>query len=124
MPDEKAALKRASDKAIAEIHERLFQGELRMTKIEGNVSALGTAINENTEITRKIADSVGGIVAFSDDLASGSRLICRVAKGINFLANKKIWVPVLVCYLAIYFVTHDGQLPDWAYRLVSGLIGT
>lgn len=122
--DPRALAARKTDDQIKAIHERLYQGDLRMKKIEDAQVSITVELAENTAITRRIESSMAGIVAFSDDLASGARIICRLAKGINFLANKKIWVPVLVCYLAIYFVTHDGQLPDWAYRLVSGLIGT
>lgn len=121
MPTE--TLRRKADEQIKEIHERLYQGELRMNKIEGEVSSVKADLSENTELTRKIWENLSGIVAFSDDLAAGSRLLCRLANGISFVIDKVI-VPFkypLLIGASVWIVSRDGTLPDWLIKLMSVL---
>ena len=110
---------RQTDENIAKINDRLASGETRMGNIE-------TALSENTAITRRIESSMAGIVAFSDDLASGARIICRLAKSFKFIQTKVIkplWMPCLIIYLAVQWIRNDGNLPDWAYKLLASVIG-
>lgn len=116
-------LRRKADEQIKEIHERLYQGELRMNKIEGEVSSVKADLSENTELTRKIWENISGIVAFSDDLAAGSRLLCRLAKGISFVIDKVI-IPFkypLLIVTSVWMISHGGTLPDWMIKLMSVL---
>lgn len=111
--------RRQLDPHIVAITERLDRGDARFSKIED-------ALVENTQITQRIADSISGIVAFSDDLAAGSRLICRIAKGIKFMLDDVIepyWKPALVIFLAIYWLTHGHTLPAWAMNAFNTLFG-
>lgn len=129
MSDEKeprALAARKTDDQIKAIHERLYQGDLRMKKIEDAQVSITGELAENTAITRRIESSMAGIVAFSDDLASGARIICRLAKSFEFIQTKVIkplWMPCLIIYLAVQWVRNDGNLPDWAYKLLASVIG-
>lgn len=129
MADEKeprALAARKTDDQIKAIHERLYQGDLRMKKIEDAQVSITGELAENTAITRRIESSMVGIVAFSDDLASGARIICRLAKSFEFIQTKVIkplWMPCLIIYLAVQWIRNDGNLPDWAYKLLASVIG-
>jgi len=129
MSDEKeprALAARKTDDQIKAIHERLYQGDLRMKKIEDAQVSITGELAENTAITRRIESNMAGIVAFSDDLASGARIICRLAKSFEFIQTKVIkplWMPCLIIYLAVQWIRNDGNLPDWAYKLLASVIG-
>lgn len=122
----RALAARKTDDQIKAIHERLYQGDMRMQKIEDAQVSMTGELAENTAITRRIESSMAGIVAFSDDLASGARIICRLAKSFEFIQTKVIkplWMPCLIIYLAVQWVRNDGNLPDWAYKLLASVIG-
>lgn len=88
-----------------------------MTAIEG-------ALARNTELTEEIARNTAGFVAFQDDLAAGTRFLCRVVKGVQFLLKDVVepfWKPAIVVYLAIYFALHGGSLPAWANSILKGM---
>lgn len=126
MSDEKeprALAARKTDDQIKAIHERLYQGDLRMKKIEDAQVSITGELAENTAITRRIESSMAGIVAFSDDLASGARIICRLAKSFEFIQTKVIkplWMPCLIIYLAVQWIRGNGEIPSWAFKLLFG----
>lgn len=119
MSEDKKPYTRQSDIQLKAIEERLNAGDIRFGHLE-------RAVAENTAITRRIESSMVGIVAFSDDLASGARIICRLAKSFEFIQTKVIkplWMPCLIIYLAVQWIRNDGNLPDWAYKLLASVIG-
>lgn len=111
--------RRKPGQEIIAIHRRLDEGDARMASIEG-------ALVENTALTRQVVENTAGFVAFSQDLEGGTRLLCRVAKGIQFLLKDVIdpyWKPALIVFVAIYWVTNDHALPDWLALLASRVLG-
>ena len=104
---------------LVAIHARLDTGDVRMGKME-------TCLSENTAMTQKIMQNTSGLVAFSDDLASGSRFLCRIVKAVQFILKEVIdpyWKPVLVVFVVFYGLTHDQIVPDWLlglYKLLGG----
>lgn len=115
MSEDKKPYTRQSDIQLKAIEERLNAGDIRFGHLE-------RAVAENTAITQQVADSMAGFVAFSDDLAAGTRIMCRVAKGIEFAQEKVVkplWKPAVAVYLIVYFVRNDGTLPDWAYKFLT-----
>ncbi|MDE2467497.1 MAG: hypothetical protein KGL35_01800 [Bradyrhizobium sp.] len=109
--------RRTPDPVIAAINERLDRGDDRMTSIE-------QTLHRNTELTEEIARNTAGFVAFSDDLAAGTRFLCRVVKGIQFILKDVVepfWKPAIVAYLAIYFVIHGGSLPAWVNSILKAM---
>lgn len=107
--------RRKSSPELTAINCRLDAGEARMTSIE---SSLAT----NTELTKQIAQNTAGFVAFQDDLASGTRFLCRCVKGVQFVLRDVIepyWKPSLIVFVVVYLVTHDGSLPRWILDLIK-----
>ena len=104
---------------LVAIHSRLDSGDARMSKME-------TCLTSNTEMIQQIMTNTSGLVAFSDDLASGSRFLCRVVKAVQFILKQVIdpyWKPTLVVFIVVYWATHDYMLPQWLvglYKLLGG----
>ena len=87
------------------------------------MASIRSQLEENTKLTEQIARNTAGFMAFSDDLYAGTRLLCRCAKGISFMLSKPVWQPTLVIFLAGYWATHDGAMPEWLLKLVKALFG-
>lgn len=85
------------------------------------MTAIEAAIAQNTAITRKIEANTAGFIAFSEDLENGTRLLCRIAKGITFVldAVKKYWMPVLICIGFLSWLANGFRLPPWAESLLK-----
>lgn len=104
---------------LTTILQRLDAGDTRMSSIE-------SALQENTALTQQVAQNTAGFVAFADDLAAGTRFLCRCVKGMQFVLRDVIdpyWKPVLVVGLFIYWMTHGHTLPDWATSILGNFLG-
>ena len=90
------------------------------------MTAMERSIADNTALTERIARNTEGLVGFSDDLASGSRFLCRFVKGMQFILRDVIdpyWKPTLVVSGILYWLTHDHVLPLWLMQFSKVLLG-
>ena len=105
---------------LVAIHARLDSGDTRMGKMED-------CLSKNTAMTQQIMKNTSGLVAFSDDLASGSRFLCRTVKGTQWVLKDVVdpyWKPAMVVFVVVWWVTHDQSMPQWLvglYKLLGGM---
>lgn len=117
--DQQAEERRKLSPELKAIHARLDSGDVRMETIEQSIAA-------NTKMTQQIMQNTSGLVAFSDDLASGSRFLCRVIKGVQFILKDVIdpyWKPALICFIAISWAMNGFTLPHWVPDIFKALFG-
>ena len=107
------------------IYKRLDEGDGRMNRIEEIQHATLESLKQNTIATNQIAENTAGFVDFSNDIAAGTRFMCRCALGIRFLLKEVVepfWKPTVICYAAYYWTSHQ-RLPEWMadiFKLVGG----
>jgi hypothetical protein len=96
-----------------DIEARLANGDLRMTGIE-------TDLAENTKLTRQIADNTAGFSSFFNELESGTRFMCRLARGVSWFLKDVVepfWKPVGVVAIVAYYILNDHKLPEFLTAL-------
>lgn len=105
-------------KDMRHIQQRLDDGQSRMDGFEA-------LLKQNTEITQKTAESVArietntaGFIEFTNELMGGAKLLCRVARGIQWGAEmiKSYWAVVCFISLVYAYATNQFNLLD---RLIS-----
>ena len=97
------------------IHARLREGDTVMSEFRESLRA-------NTELTRltaatvsRIDENTAGFIAFSNDLVSGTKFLCRCAKGVQWAGEmvRKNWF-VLACFIALYaYLTNQTKLLEF-----------
>ena len=105
--------------------KEMFHVKRALSSGSSEIAAIKEQLEENTLLTKQIAHNTAGFMAFADDLYSGARLLCRCAKGVQFILTeviKPFWLPTLATGLAIYWATNDHTLPEWAIKLMTKAI--
>lgn len=77
-------------------------------------NAQGDAIQENTALTKTVAEDTAFIRSILGDVAAGARLMCRLAAAWKFLL-RQVFLPVvlpLTGLWAIIRIVHHESLPD------------
>ena len=104
------------------IEQRLASYELRLTEGDHRMTSMESAIKENTELTRQVVDNTSGFASFFNDVESGARFMCRMARGISWLLKEVVepfWKPVLVVFLVGYWLMNEHHLPDFVTALMK-----
>lgn len=123
--DPYSAPRRMNDQAIAEINQRLVDGDARMDRFEAGLAA-------NTAATERIEVGTARLVEIMDDIESGGRAMCRAAKGVKTimdwlqLALETFWryrYALLLIYFGLYALIHGFRLPDWAMAFIANATG-
>jgi hypothetical protein len=78
-------------------------------------NAQGDAIQENTTLTKTVAEDTAFIRSILGDVAAGARLMCRLAAAWKFLL-RQVFIPVVLPLTGLWtlarIVRHEA-LPDW-----------
>jgi hypothetical protein len=77
-------------------------------------NAQDAAIQENTELTKAVAEDTAFIRSILGDVAAGARLMCRLAAAWKFLL-RQVFIPVvlpLTGLWALIRIAHHETLPD------------
>lgn len=88
--------------------------EFRRAVVERFVSQEG-AIQENTTLTKAVAEDTAFIRSILGDVAAGARLMCRLAAAWRFLL-RQVFIPFvlpLAGLWTLYRIFHHQALPDW-----------
>lgn len=130
--DPYATPRRASDEAIAQINQRLAEGEARMGRFDARQDRFESGLAENTAATMRIETSTARLVSIMGDIESGAAAMCRVAKGVKTVMD---WLQqaletflryryaLLLIYFGLYFLIHGFTLPDWALAMLANATG-
>lgn len=84
-------------------------------------NAQGVAIEENTTLTKAVAEDTAFIRSILGDVAAGARLMCRLAAAWRFLL-RQVFIPVvlpLAVLWSIVRIAHHEALPDWLSAAVK-----
>lgn len=88
--------------------------EFRRAIVE-RLGAQDIAIEENTTLTKSVAEDTAFIRSILGDVAAGARLMCRLAAAWRFLL-RQIFIPVVLPLAGLWTLTrivrHEA-LPDW-----------
>lgn len=75
----------------------------------------GDAINENTTLTKAVAEDTAFIRSILGEVAAGARLMCRLAAAWRFLL-RQVFIPVVLPLAGLWtlsrIVRHEA-LPEW-----------
>lgn len=100
---------------MEQIKARLDEGERRFAALEQGLKA-------NTELTQQIANSLQPLASLFGDLEAGTRIMCRMARGVSWVLKDVIepfWKPSLVVFVSVYWIVNDHRLPQWISFLVK-----
>ena len=88
--------------------------EFRRAVVE-RLGAQDVAIEENTTLTKTVAEDTAFIRSILSDVAAGARMLCRLAAAWKFLL-RQVFIPVVLPITAMWtlvrIVRHEA-LPDW-----------
>ena len=90
-------------------------------------NAQGVAIEENTTLTKAVAEDTAFIRSILGDVAAGARLMCRLAAAWRFLL-RQVFIPVVLPLAALWTlirIVHHDTLPDWmtaAIKLILAVL--
>lgn len=100
--------------------------EFRLHVVE-RLNAQDAAIQENTTVTKKVAEDTAFMrEAWKDGIAT-VRFFCRLAAAWRFLLRQvvvPVGLPGVFIYALIYYANH-GSMPTWvesAYKLIKVLL--
>lgn len=78
-------------------------------------NAQGDAIQENTTLTKTVAEDTAFIRSILGDVAAGARLLCRLAAAWKFLL-RQVFIPVVLPLAGLWTlarILNHESLPDW-----------
>ncbi|HEY1998794.1 hypothetical protein [Paraburkholderia sp.] len=88
--------------------------EFRRAVVE-RFNAQGAAIEENTTLTKTVAEDTAFIRSILGDVAAGARLMCRLAAAWRFLL-RQVFIPVVLPLAGLWTlvrIVHHEALPEW-----------
>lgn len=97
--------------------------EFRRAVVE-RLGAQDVAIEENTTLTKTVAEDTAFIRSILGDVAAGARLMCRVAAAWKFLL-RQVFIPVvlpLAVLWTLFRIVHHESLPDWASAAIKLIV--
>jgi hypothetical protein len=97
--------------------------EFRRAVVE-RLGAQDVAIEENTTLTKTVAEDTAFIRSILSDVAAGARMLCRLAAAWKFLL-RQVFIPVvlpLAGLWALVRIVHHESLPDWVSAVVKLIV--
>lgn len=105
----------------ARVDEQFGEGRVRMDSFE-------TLLKSNTELTEKTSATVdridtntAGFIAFSNDLVSGTKFLCRCAKGVQWAGEmvRGNWFVLLAVAVIYAYTTNQAKLLEFLVSLAK-----
>ena len=98
----------------ADVERRLVEGAETMR-------LLSDGLKTNTELTQQIANNTAGIVSLAQDLAAGTRFLCRLAMAVSWLMRmlRENWGVLLLIFIATAYLTNSESLLTFAFKLLK-----
>lgn len=103
------------------IHARLREGDSVMSEFRESLLA-------NTELTKltaatvsRIDENTAGFIAFSNDLVSGTKFLCRCAKGVQWAGEmvRRNWFVLFAGAAAYAYTTNQVKLLEFLVSLAK-----
>ena len=103
------------------IHKRLRDGNARMDSLEEMITANTVLTKSTAESVARIEENTAAFVAFSNDLLTGTRILCRCARGVSWgieLARRN-WGLLAFLTLAYAYFTNSEKLLDLVVKFLK-----
>ncbi len=113
----------------AAVEKRLISNDTKMAVLGQRIESMELALQANTKMTeqttelarltnaslQRVEENTSGFVSFQNDLMAGTKIFCRIARGVSWFLKDVVdpfWKPALLVGLILYYLTHQQTLPE------------